>query len=452
MEQYASLRNLQFLLHEVLHVTQLQQYERYQDYDREAIDMAMDAAKQLCDQHLFPYYRIMDKEKARYDNGVVKVHESIRAGIRALAEGGWIAAHDDTDVGGQQMPYTILNAATSLFHAANANITSHAFLTTGAANLIRTFGSPELNDTYIDHMYSGAWQGTMALTEPQAGSSLTDITSSAEPLGDGKTFKIKGQKIYISGGDHDGVDNVVHLLLARIKGAPAGTKGISLFVVPKFRPDGDQLVSNDVTTAGIYGKMGQKGYVAAHLMMGESDDCIGTLVGEPHQGLRYMFQMMNEARIGTGMMATGTASAAYYASLKYANERPQGRHPSNKDVSLPQVLIIEHADVRRMLLFQKAIVEGSLALLMQCSLYGDIAKVAEGETAKNAHILLELLTPIAKSYPSEMGIQAVSQGMQVLGGAGYTDDFPLEQHYRDIRVNAIYEGTSTIHGMDLLGR
>jgi butyryl-CoA dehydrogenase len=452
MEQYASLRNLQFLLHEVLHVTQLQQYERYQDYDREAIDMAMDAAKQLCDQHLFPYYRIMDKEKALYDNGVVKVHESIRAGIRALAEGGWIAAHDDTDVGGQQMPYTILNAATSLFHAANANITSHAFLTTGAANLIRTFGSPELNDTYIDHMYSGAWQGTMALTEPQAGSSLTDITSSAEPMGDGMTFRIKGQKIYISGGDHDGVDNVVHLLLARIKGAPAGTKGISLFVVPKYRPEGDKLVSNDVTTAGIYGKMGQKGYVAAHLMMGESDDCIGTLVGEPHQGLRYMFQMMNEARIGTGMMATGTASAAYYASLKYANERPQGRHPSNKDVSLPQVLIIEHADIRRMLLFQKAIVEGSLALLMQCSVYGDIAKVAEGETAKNAHILLELLTPIAKSYPSEMGIQAVSQGMQVLGGAGYTDDFPLEQHYRDIRVNAIYEGTSTIHGMDLLGR
>jgi butyryl-CoA dehydrogenase len=292
----------------------------------------------------------------------------------------------------------------------------------------------------------------MALTEPQAGSSLTDLTSSAEPSGDGKTFKIKGQKIYISGGDHNAVDNVVHLLLARIKGAPIGTKGISLFVVPKLRAENGELVSNDVTTAGIYGKMGQRGYVAAHLMLGEKDDCIGTLVGEPHQGLRYMFQMMNEARIGTGLMATGSASAAYYASLKYAHERPQGRHPSKKDASLPQVLIIEHADVRRMLLFQKSVVEGSLALLMQCSFYGDIAHVGVGEEAKNAHALLELLTPIAKSYPSEMGIQSVSQGMQVLGGAGYTDDFPLEQIYRDIRVNAIYEGTSTIHGMDLLGR
>jgi butyryl-CoA dehydrogenase len=212
-------------------------------------------------------------------------------------------------------------------------------------------------------------------------------------------------------------------------------------------------VFNDVTTAGIYGKMGQKGYVAAHLMLGEQhDDCRGYLVGQPHQGLRYMFQMMNEARIGTGMVAAATASAAYYASLKYANERPQGRHPSNKDATQPPVLIIEHADVRRMLLFQKAIAEGSIALLLQCSLYGDLAHRAQGSVASDAHLLLELLTPIAKSYPSEMGIQSVSQGMQVLGGAGYTDDFPLEQHYRDIRVNAIYEGTTTIHGMDLLGR
>jgi butyryl-CoA dehydrogenase len=198
--------------------------------------------------------------------------------------------------------------------------------------------------------------------------------------------------------------------------------------------------------------MGQKGYVAAHLMLGEGEDCRGYLVGEPHQGLKYMFRMMNEARIGTGLVSAGAASAAYYASLKYAHERPQGRHPSNKDVNQPQVLIIEHADVRRMLLLQKAMVEGSLTLLMQCSLYADIAQSSEGEEAENAHLLLELLTPIAKSYPAEKGIESVSMGMQVLGGAGYTDDFPLEQYYRDIRINSIYEGTTTIHGMDLLGR
>lgn len=453
LEQYISSRNLRFVLYEILDLSQIQKIERFEAYDREAIDMALDAAKQIGDQYLFPFYRAMDKDKAKYVDGVVEVHPCVRPAFQAMAEGGWINAHDDFEVGGQQMPYTVLNAATLIFHAANANITCNPFLTTGAANLIRTFGSAELNETYVPNLYGGQWQGTMALTEPQAGSSLTDLTSSAEPINGGEYYKIKGQKIYISGGDHNAVDNVVHLLLARIKGAPAGTKGISLFVVPKYRPENGQLVFNDVTTAGIYGKMGQKGYVAAHLMLGEqNDDCRGYLVGQPHQGLRYMFQMMNEARIGTGMVAAATASAAYYASLKYANERPQGRHPSNKDISQPPVLIIEHADVRRMLLFQKAITEGSIALLLQCSLYADLAHRGQGEAASNAHLLLELLTPIAKSYPSEMGILSVSQGMQVLGGAGYTDDFPLEQHFRDIRVNAIYEGTTTIHGMDLLGR
>lgn len=450
-EQYISSRNLRFLLHEVLEAAKLNEYEYYSDYDAEAFDMALDAAKQIGDMYLFPFYREMDKEKAYYKDGVVHVHPSLREAIRALAEGGWISAHDRYDNGGQQMPLTLMNAALLTFYAANGNAAAHAFLTQGAANLILSFGAQELRETYIPHMYAGAWQGTMALTEPQAGSSLTDITTSASPLRDG-SYSIKGQKIYISGGDHTAVDNVVHLLLAKLPDAPAGVKGISLFVVPKYRPENGELVPNGVTTAGIYGKMGQKGYVATHLMFGEQDECRGYLVGEPHQGLPYMFQMMNEARIGTGLMATGTASAAYYASLKYANERPQGRHPSNKDPHAPPVLIIEHADVRRMLLQQKAIVEGSEALLLQCSYYADLAEVAEGEVKENAHLLLELLTPIAKSYPAEMGTYATSIGMQVLGGAGYTDDFPLEQHYRDIRVNAIYEGTTTIHGLDLLGR
>ncbi len=450
--QYVNVRHIKFLLFELLQAQTLNELERFADYDQEAMEMTLDAAKQLADRHLFPYYRVMDKEKAYYKEGDVLVHPSIREAMRAFGEGGWIGALDDYETGGQQMPYTLMTAAISIFYSANSNTAPYAFLTQGAASLIRHFGNPKLMETYLPNMYAGVWQGTMALTEPQAGSSLSDLTTTAVPNGDG-TYHIKGQKIYISGGDYKEAENVVHLLLARIQGAPLGTKGISLFVVPKQRPQNGSLVSNDVTTAGIYGKMGQKGYVAAHLMLGEGEDCVGYLVGEPHKGLQYMFQMMNEARIGTGLMAACTATAAYYASLQYANERPQGRHPSNKDASHPQVLIIEHADVRRMLLFQKAVVEGSTALLAQCSYYSDLAENhPEEEVRKRNHLLLELLTPVAKSWPAEMGNLSVSTGMQVLGGAGYTDDFPLEQYYRDIRVNSIYEGTTTIHGLDLLGR
>lgn len=451
MYKFASIANLRFLLHEVFQAESLNRFERFQDYDREAIDMAIDAAEQIADTYLFPYYREMDREKAYYQDGEVHVHPALGRGLKALADGGWISAMDDYDQGGQQMPATIVHAGLFLFYAANANLACYAFLSRGAANLLRAHAAPELQAKFIPHLYDGTWQGTMALTEPQAGSSLSDITTTAEPSPDGH-YLIRGQKIYISGGDHTAAENVVHLLLARIPGAPAGAKGISLFAVPKFRSENGELVSNGVTTAGIFGKMGQKGYVAAHLMLGEQEPCHGYLVGPANQGLKQMFLLMNEARIGTGLVATGNASAAYYAALRYAKERPQGRHPSNKDASQEQVLIIEHADVRRMLLFQKAVVEGSLALLIQCSYYFDVATESKGEEAENAHLLLELLTPIAKSYPSEMGNLAVSNGIQCLGGAGYTDDFPLEQYYRDIRVNSIYEGTTGIHGLDLLGR
>ncbi len=397
--RYINLRNIRFLLHEVLNASSLQKFPFFEAYDKEAFDMTLDASKQIGDLHLFPYYTVMDKEKAHVREDEVWVHPSVRQAMKAFGEGGWIAAPDDAEHGGQQMPLTLLNAALMVFYAANSNTSPHAFLTQGAAHLIRSFGNSSLQSQYIPQMYAGAWQGTMALTEPQAGSSLSDITTTAKPHADGY-FLLKGQKIYISGGDHNGVENVVHLMLARIEGGPAGAKGISLFVVPKLRQEGTQLVPNDVITAGIYGKMGQKGYVAAHLQIGEHDDCQGWLVGEPHRGLSYMFQMMNEARIGTGLMAAATASAAYYAALEYARQRPQGRMPSNKDLSLPQVLIIEHADVRRMLLFQKAVVEGSFALLLQCSYYADLEKHAQGAEQRKAHLLLELLTPIAKSYPS----------------------------------------------------
>lgn len=449
--QYISLRHLRFLLHEVFDLEEVLRLPYFSHFDRETIDMTLDAAKQIGDQYLYPHYREMDREKAYFKEGCVYVHPSISEAMQVFGEGGWISASDHFDVGGQQMPSVVLNAATAIFYAANANITAYAFLTRGAANLLRSFGSETLQEQYVGPMYEGRWQGTMALTEPQAGSSLSDIRSVAVPTEDG-AYEITGQKIYISGGDYHTVENVVHLLLARIEGAPAGTKGVSLFAVPKMVPENGVLVDNHVTTAGIYGKMGQRGYVAAHLMLGEQGATKGYLVGAPHRGLGQMFQMMNEARIGTGLIAAAQASAAYYASLQYAKERPQGRHPSNKDVHLPQVLIIEHADVKRMLLFQKAVVEGSLALLMQCSFYADLAEQGEGEVAKRAHLLLELLTPVAKSYPAEMGNLAVSTGIQVLGGAGYTNDFPLEQYYRDIRINSIYEGTTTIHGMDLLGR
>ncbi len=453
VNSYISFRNLRFILFEVLEAERVSRLPFYEAYGKEDFENMLDAARQIADRDLFPYYMEMDRKKAYFDpaTGTVQVHPQLKVIIRALAEGGWIGAHAPHEFGGMQTPLSLTNAGLLIFYAANINA-AYAFLTTGASNLIMSFASPELRDLYIPKMFSGEWQGTMALTEPQAGSSLSDVISSAEPTERAGEYKITGQKIYISGGDHTAVDNVVHLLLARIKGAPAGTKGISLFIVPKYREENGQMVSNDVTTAGIYGKMGQKQYVAAHLMFGEKNNCFGYIVGEPHKGLSYMFQMMNEARIATGMTAAAAASAAYYASLKYAHERPQGRRPGNKDVHQPQIPIIEHADVKRMLLFQKSVVEGSIALLLECSALTDVATHGEGEEKTNAHLLIELLTPVAKSYPAEMGTQSVMAGMQVLGGAGYCDDFPLEQLYRDVRINAIYEGTTGIHGLDLLGR
>jgi len=301
-------------------------------------------------------------------------------------------------------------------------------------------------------MRAGAWQGTMALTEPEAGSSLADITTLAEPTADGY-YLIKGQKIFISAGDHDGTENIIHLMLAKIVGAPPGVKGISLFVVPKKRinPDGS-LVPNDVVASGVYHKLGYRGCPIVQLSIGDRNDCRGWLVGEPHNGLKYMFQMMNEARIGVGMGAAAMATAAYYASLDYARTRRQGRKLTQKDPALPPIPIIEHADIKRMLLFQRAVIEGSLAMIMQCSKYVDLMKVLPADEKEKYHLLLELLTPIAKSYPSEMGILSISQGLQCLGGSGYCDDYPLEQYFRDARIHPIHEGTTGIQAMDLLGR
>lgn len=451
-KQYTSLRNLNFLLHEVHHAADLAQYAHYADYGRETIDMLIDAAKSLADAEMFPYFEEMDHQPVRYENGTVWTHPQLKNIIQKCAEGGWISAPAKVEHGGMQMPDIIYTAANHIFHAANNGALGYIGLTTGAARLITTFGSKTLADTYVPKMFAGEWQGTMALTEPHAGSSLSDITTTAVPQADG-SYKIKGQKIYISAGDHLACDNFVHLLLARIQGAPSGTKGISLFVVPKFRPEADgSMPFNDVITAGNYSKLGQKAYTTTHLMFGEQDGCVGYLVGEANKGLSYMFQMMNEARLSVGLMATSTATAAYHASLQYCNERPQGRRLNEKDMTQPMTLIINHPDVRRMLGFQKAVTEGALSLVLECAKLNDLSIVLEGEAKEEAHLLLEILIPIAKTFPSEYGAQAISAGLQTLGGAGYCYDFPLQQYHRDIRIMSIYEGTTGIQSLDLLAR
>lgn len=450
-KQYMSMRNLRFLLHEVFKVEELTKSEVYQDHSKETFDMMLDAAKQISDTLLHPIYEEMDKNKPELGDNIIHVHPGVKNIMKEFGESGWIAAPEEYEYGGQKMPSVIYSAATFIFHSANTAAASYPGLTTGAADLILTYGSDALKETYLSKMYAGEWQGTMALTEPHAGSSLGDIITSAEPQEDG-TYHIKGQKIFISAGDHDGVENVIHLMLAKIPGGPPGTKGISLFVVPKKRLENGELVPNNVQTAGFEAKMGMKGCPIAQLMMGENGNCKGWLVGEPHNGIRYMFQMMNGARLSVGMMSAGLASAAYYASLEYAHERPQGRSVNTRDMTTAPSLIIEYADVKRMLLFQKAIAEGSLAFVTQCAHYADLAKTSEGEEKEKYQALLDLLTPIAKSYPAEMSVQSTGAGVQVLGGAGYCADFPLQQFFRDTRINPIYEGTTGIQAMDLLGR
>jgi butyryl-CoA dehydrogenase len=449
---FYSKRDLQFQLFEVLDSESLTNYEYFQDHNRESFDMVLEAAEGIATKMMLPLLTEMDRKEPQLVDGKIRIHEGMKAIIKKMGEDGWVNAAFRYDEGGQQLPITFLNAAGFIFQAANYSSSIFTFMSGGSANLIRTFGSQELIDTFTPNMYSGKWQGTMALTEPDAGSSLSDISTSAEATDVEGVYKLKGQKIYISAGDHDACENIIHLMLAKIKGGPIGAKGISLFVVPQKRIKNSELIDNDVVTAGIFHKMGYKGAPIAHLSVGSNDGAEGYLVGEPHKGLSYMFQLMNEARIGVGMNATAIGTAAYYASLAYAKERPQGRKISEKDPTKPQILIINHADVKRMLLFQKSVVEGSLSLNLYCSLLSDFIHVEEGDAKERANLLLDLLTPIAKSYPSEMCCLSTSAAVQVLGGAGYTTDFTVEQFYRDARIHPIHEGTTAIHGIDLLGR
>ncbi len=452
-EKFISDRNLKFLLYEMLDVEQLIKYPMFADHSRETFDMVMETAMKMGKDLFKPTLTEMDRNQPEYVGGEVKVHPQVRAILKECGDGGWIGASFPYEWGGQQLPMIIgMLLPTAIWGAANYSGSVFAGLTAGAAALIAFNCDEKTREMYVPKMMSGQWQGTMALTEPQAGSSLTDVTLTGTPTHEGY-YKMKGQKIFISAGDHDGVDNVIHLALGRVKDAPAGIKGLSLFIIPKKRIEANgDLTPNDLNCAGIYHKLGYRGAPITQLAFGENDDCRGWLVGEANKGLAYMFKMMNGARIDVGLSAAAIASAAYYASLEYARERPQGRSILSKDPLSPQIPIIEHADVKRMLLFQRAIVEGSLSLLMQCGIYDDLVNVTEGEEHDNYHLLLELLTPVAKTYPAEMGILSCSMGIQVLGGYGFCDEFPLEQFYRDIRIHTLHEGTTGIQGMDLLGR
>jgi len=353
-----------------------------------------------------------------------------------------------------QLPTLLSQACFAHFQSANAASTSYPFLTMGAANLIESFGDEEQKRRFLQPMIDGRFFGTMALTEPHAGSSLSDIRTRAEPAPDG-TYRLKGNKIFISGGDHPLSENIVHMVLAKLPDAPPGVKGISLFIVPKFlvNDDGSLGKRNDVLLAGLFHKMGWRGTTSTALNFGDNDDCVGYLVGKPHHGLSYMFQMMNEARIGVGMGAVMLGYAGYLYSLEYARERPQGRLPDSKDPTTAPVSIIQHADVRRMLLTQKAYVEGAFDLgLYAARLFDDTTTLESEAERRRAHELLDLLTPIVKSWPSEFCLKANELAIQILGGHGYTREYPVEQYYRDNRLNPIHEGTHGIQSLDLLGR
>ncbi|MCB2141083.1 acyl-CoA dehydrogenase [bacterium] len=450
--KFVSERNLKFLLYEVFDVAAFTHHSYYMLHKRKTFDMVLSETLRIARNLMWPCLEDMDRHPPELVDMQVRVHPSVKPIMREVGQGGWIGASFPSEFDGEQLPITVASACRFIFFAANYSAGVYPELTTGAARLIISFGSPELIATYVPRMLKGEWQGTMALTEPAAGSSLSDITTYAVPTKN-EDYRIQGQKIFISAGDHDGVDNVVHLMLAKIEGAPPGVKGISLFVVPKKRPDSKgALVDNDIAVSQVYHKLGYRGTPIVELSIGDNNDCHGYLVGEPHKGMIYMFQMMNEARIGVGLGAAAIASAAYYAALDYARERPQGRKPNNKDPLAPPVAIIEHADVKRMLLFQRAVFEGALSLLLQCSVYADKSLTTKGSDKRKWDLLLDILTPVAKSYPSEMGIFAVSQALQCFGGYGYCQDFPVEQYFRDMRIHPIHEGTTGIQGIDLLGR
>jgi len=450
-QKYYSRRNLDFILFEVLEILSLTKHDYFSAHDAETMGMVLNIAEGIADKIMRPVFTETDRNPPELRDGRVKVHPAAGDYYKAVSDSGILSASFDERFGGQQLPRTVYAAADFILANAHNGFEMFTSLAHGAAKLLVSFASGELVDEFAGKILSGEYAGTMCLTEPGAGSSLSDITTEATPQQNG-TYKIKGQKIFITAGDHDITENIVHLVLARVKGAPKGVKGISVFAVPKKRMVDGKLTGNDVSSIGVYHKMGQKSTPAMHLEFGAGDNCIGKLIGEEGKGLAYMFQMMNTARLGVGLEGTCIASAAYYLSLQYAKERPQGRRMNNRNLDEPQTTIIHHPDVRRMLFLQKSIVEGSLAFIFQCYKYTDLEKITEGEEKQRYNDLLELLTPVAKTCGAEMGIISVNNGLQVFGGYGYTEDFMLEQLARDVRIMSLYEGTTGIQSQALLGR
>lgn len=433
-----SRRDLDFLLYEWLDVEKLTALDRFTEHSRETFDGVLDLCEQLATRYFAPHNKLSDANEPSFDGQAVTLIPEVKEAWDAFAAADLLAMGFDDELGGAQLPVTVAQAAFAWIAAANVSTSGYLMLTIANANLVAHFGTPEQIETFVKPMLAGRFSGTMALSETQAGSSLADITTRAEPQSDG-TYRLFGSKMWISGAEHELTENIVNLVLAKIPGGPAGTKGISLFIVPKFLPDGTR---NGVAISGLNHKMGQRGITNTVLNF---DGAVGYLVGEPHRGIVYMFHMMNEARLGVGMGAVALGYTGYLKSLEYARERPQGRPLGVKDPSTPQVPIIEHADVKRMLLAQKAYVEGGLALLLYC------AKLIDSDAAGDSSVL-DILTPVAKSWPSQWCVEANSLAIQVHGGYGYTREYDVEQHYRDNRLNPIHEGTHGIQSLDLLGR
>jgi butyryl-CoA dehydrogenase len=451
---FVNRRDLVFQLLEALDVEALTGRPRHAEHSRETLLAAVDTAIEIAAAKFAPHYRRSDEEEPRLEGGRVRLVPEVKAALDAYLAAGFLLAHRDASVGGLQLPVTVARVCQAVFEAANVGTTSYVSLTSANANLLERYGTEDQQRRFLAPLLAGRFFGTMALTEPQAGSSLADVRTSALPLPDG-TYAISGTKTFISGGDHDLAENIVHLVLARTPDAPPGVKGISLFVVPKRRVNADGTLGgdNDVALAGLFHKMGWRGTTSTQLAFGENGRCLGELVGERHRGLACMFHMMNEARIGVGLAAVMLGTRSHLAAVAYARERPQGRPLGSKDPRAPQVPIVAHADVRRMLLASKSYVEGGLALCLYAARLVD--EQATGETAEaraGAAALLDLLTPVVKAWPAQYCLEASSLAIQVHGGYGYTREYPVEQLYRDNRLNAIHEGTNGIQALDLLGR
>lgn len=456
-----SRRDLDFLLHEWLDVVSLTRRPRFAEHSRETFDAVLDLAEQVATDHFAPHNRLADENEPRMVDGKVVLVPEVAQALKVFAEAGLMAGSFDEEHGGMQLPHSVGQAVLAWFLAANVGTSGYPFLTMANARLLLAHGDRKQIDTFVAPMVEGRWFGTMALSEPQAGSSLADITTKAVPQDDG-TYRLTGNKMWISGGDHELTENIVHLVLAKVPGGPPGVKGISLFVVPKFLvgEDGSLGERNDVVLAGLNHKMGYRGTTNTLLNFGEGvhtpggrGGAVGYLVGEEDRGLTYMFHMMDEARIGVGMGASALGYTGYLHALEYARTRTQGRPAGVRDPSSPMVPIVEHADVRRMLLAAKAYAEGGLALGLYCARLVDEEQTAETDADRDrAHLLLDVLTPIAKAWPSQWGPVANDLAIQVHGGYGYTRDYPVEQFYRDNRLNPIHEGTQGIQSLDLLGR